>query len=283
MHRRRVGALLCGIVACGGALAADEPELGWSDKAELSYVMTAGNSEGSTLGLKNELKRTWADALFTLRASAVRAESTTFFRTAVGTPDSFVLIEDEESNLTAENYLLAGRYDQEITERFFWYGGAGWDRNRFAGIQNRYVAEGGVGNVWVDTDTVKFKTSYALTYTDQEDVVEVPDSDGGFLGLRLGWDYLHQFGANTTYTNVLVVDDNLDETSDWRADMTNSVAVAMNKRLALKATLQWLYDNQPSFTAVPLVDGLGVPTGASALVELDELDTVFTTSLVVNF
>lgn len=282
MNRRGLAATCFGLLACGSA-AADEPALGWSDKAEMSYVQTAGNSEGSTLGLKNELKRTWAEATFTLRAGAVRAESTTFFRTAVGTPGSFVFVEDKESQLTAENYLLAGRYDRKITERFFWYGGAGWDRNRFAGVENRYVAEGGVGNVWVDTDTVKFKTSYALTYTDQEDVVEVPGSDGSFAGLRLSWDYLHQFGANTTYTNVLVVDDSLEETSDWRANMTNSVAVSMNKRLALKASLQWLYDNQPSFADVALVDGLGVPTGSTVLVELDELDTVFTTSLVINF
>lgn len=282
MNRRGLAVVCGGLLACGSAVA-EEPALGWSDKAELSYVQTSGNSEASTLGLKNELKRTWAEALFTLRAGAVRAEATTFFRTAVGTPDSFIFVEDKESELTAESYLLAGRYDHKITERFFWYGGAGWDRNRFAGVQNRYVAEGGVGNIWVDTDTVKFKTSYALTYTDQEDVVEVPGSDGSFVGLRLSWDYLHQFGASTTYTNVLVVDDSLEETSDWRADMTNSVAVAMSKRLALKASLQWLYDNQPSFVGVGLLDGLGVPTGSTVLVELDELDTVFTTSLVINF
>ena len=283
---KRIGMVCAAAVAFGGAaLAADEPKLGWSDKAELSYVMTSGNSESSTLGLKNELKRTWADALFTLRAGAVRAEATTFSRTAVGTTSDFFVVEDKDKELTAENYLLAGRYDRKITDTFFWYAGLGWDRNRFAGIQNRYIAEGGVGNIWVDTDTVKFKTSYALTYTDQEDVVEAPDSDDGFLGLRLGWDYLHKFGAATTYTNLLTVDDNLDETSDWRADMTNSVAVAMNERLALKASLQWLYDNVPSLTNVSLFDVPGpggVQTG-SVLVELDEFDTVFTTSLVINF
>jgi hypothetical protein len=150
-------------------------------------------------------------------------------------------------------------------------------------VENREIVEGGLGNVWLDREDVKFKTTYALTYTSQEDVVEVPDQDDTFAGVRLGWDYLHTFGASTTYVNTLVLDDNLEDTSDWRGDMVNSVTVTMTKRLALKASLKWLYDAQPSFEAVPLQDALGVPTGELALVELENLDTIFTTSLVVNW
>ena len=285
MRNVRGAALVCaGLFVSGAAAAADEPpKLGWSDQAELSYVLTAGNSESSTLGFKNELKRNWEAATFSFKLAAIRAESTTFFRTAVGTPDSFVFVEDKESALTAENYLAALRYDRKVTSFFFWYGGTSWERNRFAGVENRESVEGGVGNIWVDRDDVKFKTNYALTYTDQEDVVEVQDQDGSFAGVRLGWDYLHKFGAATTYVNTLILDDNLEDTSDWRGDMLNSVTVAMNKRLALKAGLKWLYDAQPAFEAVPLQDALGTPTGEIALVELDNLDTIFTTSLVVNW
>ena len=272
-----------GLMVWGAAVAADEPKIGWSDQAELSYVLTAGNSESSTLGLKNELKRTWDVATFSFKVAAIRAEATTFFRTAVGTPDNFVFTEDKESSLTAENYLAALRYDRKVSSFLFWYGGASWERNRFAGVDSREIAEGGLGNIWVDRDEVKFKTTYAVTYTDQEDVVEVPDRDGSFVGARLGWDYLHKFGANTTYVNTLILDDNLEDTSDWRGDMLNAVTVTMTKRLALKAGLKWLYDAQPSFEAVPLQDSLGVPTGELALVELDNLDTIFTTSLVVNW
>ena len=69
-------------------------------------------------------------------AAAIRAESTTFVRTAVGTPDNFVFIEDKESSLTAENYLAALRYDRKVSDFLFWYGGASWERNRFAGVEN---------------------------------------------------------------------------------------------------------------------------------------------------
>jgi hypothetical protein len=49
----------------------------------------------------------------------------------------------------------------------------------------------------------------------------------------------------------------------------------MSKKLALKVTLQWLYDNQPAALAIS-------PTG-EVLAEADDLDTVFTASLVINF
>ena len=123
-----------------------------------------------------------------------------------------------------------------------------------------------------------------MTYTDQEDVVAVPGSDT-FAGARFSWEYVDGIGDQTTYSNALVVDQNLDDTDDLRGDMVNSLSVSMNERLALKVSLRWLYDKQPSFVSVLLFDALP-PGGAligSRPVELDELDTIFTASLVINF
>lgn len=280
MDRAPVRALVCVALALVALPVAAEEDLGWSDTAEFSYVLTDGNSESQTLGFKNVLKRAWENARFTLKAGGIRAETTTTTRTAVGTPGAFVIDERSVTETAAENYYLNGRYRADITDRFFWYAGAGWDRNRPAGIENRYIAEGGVGNTWVANDDVTFSTEYGATFTDQEDVVGPGDS---FVGARLSWDYENKLTDNTKYTNVLVLDANLDESDDWRGDMVNSVAVAMNSRLALKLSLQWLYDNQPSFAEVALENPIGTPTGQTVLFELDDLDTVFTASLVVNF
>jgi len=103
-----------------------------------------------------------------------------------------------------------------------------------------------------------------------------------FAGARLSWLYSNQLTGNTAYTNELVVDQNLDDTQDFRADMVNSLQVAMSSNLALKVSLQWLYDNMPSLTEASDPDGLLTP-GQIALVELEKLDTIFTVSLVVNF
>jgi len=268
---------------------AEAKKLGWKDTAELGYVMTSGNSDSSTLGLKNTLVYDWESARFEMKLGAVRVESTPVPFFAVGTATDFTR-EENDSELTAESYFLNGRYDRNITEHFFWFAGAGWDRNTFSGIANRYTAFGGVGNIWFDTETIKWRTDYALTATKQEDVIEQPDLDDTFLGVRLSSTFLYKWSESGSYGNDTILDENVDDTDDWRVNMTNWVAVNLSNHLALKVSLQWLYDNQPALIAANLFDATGAPVDADldgvqdqVAVEADELDSIFTTALVIKY
>ena len=281
-HQGAVAAFAALILMLGGAAPAaaeEEKELGWSDVAEFSWIATSGNSETETLGFKNKLLRRWEHAAFELNAGGIQAENTTVTRTATGDPNNPTVTETSDTQKTAENYYLNGKYGQTITERFFWYAGAGWDRNEFAGIRNRYSGSGGVGNLWVDKKKVRWRTDYGVSYTDQQDVVKNPNVDDTFAGLRISSTYKHQFGKTTTYGNDTILDENLSDTKDFRADMTNWVTVGISDRLALKVSLQWLFDNLPSFELVPFSPA--PPTEVP--VPLGDLDTIFMTSLVVNF
>jgi len=268
---------------------AEAKKLGWKDTAELGYVMTSGNSDSSTLGLKNTLVYDWEEARFEMKLGAIRVESTPVPFFAVGTATDFTR-EENDSELTAESYFLNGRYDHNITDRFFWFAGAGWDRNTFSGIANRYAAFGGVGNIWFDTETIKWRTDYALTATKQEDVIEQPDLDDTFLGVRLSSTFLYKWSESGSYGNDTILDENVDDTDDWRVNMTNWVAVNLSNHLALKVSLQWLYDNQPALIAANLFDATGAPVDADldgvqdqVAVEADELDSIFTTALVIKY
>lgn len=263
-------------------LAQDEKDLGPADTAEVSFVSVSGNAESSSLSLRNTFSYTWEDASFKLEAAALRAETSTFDRRGRLLPDGTVeVLDNESSELTAENYLLRGRYDSSFTPELYWFGGAGWERNEFAGIANRYGAVGGVGRIWSATDTFKLKTDVGLTYTHEEALAVEGDSD--FLGLRLGYDLTRSLTATTTWTSVLFVDGNFDDSDDLRADFTNGIAVTMTERLALKATLQLLYDHQPGFVLVPVDLPPGVPEPRFFAAQLDELDSIFAMALVVSF
>ncbi len=258
----------------------EEPKTGWFDTAELTYVLTSGNAETSTLGFKNDLVRLWKDAEFSLKVGAIRAESTTVARRVVGTPDNFTLIEDETTETTAENYFLRARYARDITDTLFWYVGGGWERDRFAGIDNRYSTGAGIGLTHFDEDARRFKTTYGVTFTRQEDLSGFEDE---FAGLQFTWLYFRQFNETTEYGNDLVLDYNLDETDDWRGDMTNWLAVNMTDRLALKLSLQLKYDNLPSAQLVALESALPQFVGVEVPVPLDELDSIFSVAMVINF
>ena len=261
--------------------ARDDREPGWYDTAELSLVSTSGNSESTTFGFKNKLERLWDDARFTLDLGGIRAEADRDDRFAVGTPGAFRVVDDSATEVTAENYHLRGRYDRDISERFYWFAGAGWEKNEFAGFDSRVTALVGAGNRWWNTDRGHFFTDYGLTYTDQDDLIDNPAVDDAFLGLHLGWDFLFELNESTTFTNVLLLSPNLDESDDWRADMTTSLAVSMSERLALKVSHQLLYDNLPALEALALFDEQGNALG-TVNAELDDLDSLFTVALVVK-
>ena len=261
---------------------ADEKKIGWGDSAELAYVATSGNSNVNTLGFKNTLKRTWDNALLEIIAAGIRSKTTTTTHVVSSAGPPVDISEDSSSALTAENYMLSGKYSRDITKTFYWFGFGGWERNRFAGIDNRTTVAAGVGNIWKDTDRVQFRTDYALSYTDQEDVVEPADFDGTFLGARFSSTYNQKFGQVTVYGNDFIFDDDLSNTPNWRGDMTNWVSVTMSTHLALKVSLRWLYDNEPAQAAAADPAAL-LPPGTLALYDLDKLDSIFTASLVVKY
>jgi putative salt-induced outer membrane protein YdiY len=277
------------LVLLAAPAQADDKKLGWSDTGELGYVATSGNSESSSWGLKDTLARDWEHSRFELKIAGVRVDTTTRTVTAVGTTTDFSKEVDTNTETTAENYLATARFDKNITEHFFWFAGAGWDRNIFAGIDNRYQGFAGVGNIWVDNDTWKWRTDYSATYTKEEDVVEPPNFDSTFGGVRVSSSLKYAWSKTGQYTNDTIIDDSLDHTTDLRVNMNNSVALSMSTHLALKVSLQWLYDHQPALVNAPLFDATGAPildaTGNQihVPVQAETLDTILTTALVLKY
>lgn len=258
----------------------DGRKLGWTDKAELSYLMTGGNAVSSTLGIRNTLIRTWANDQIKILASAVRAHATTSSRRAVGTADLFTVVEQKTERLVAENYVAGIQYDRRITNRWAANIGLGWDRNLFTGVESRLVAAAGAGTIWISKPKTKLKTNYDITYTTRKYV----SAERSFhLGFRGSWDYEQKLIETTTLSGQFVFDESLRDMSDWRGDMINSVGVAMSKNLALKVSLRFLYANKPAQERLPLDAADGFPTGSTVLHSLRKLDTFITTSLVVNF
>ena len=121
-----------------------------------------------------------------------------------------------------------------------------------------------------------------MNYTNEDYVFVQPDgSDSAdFAAARayLGYQFLINDGAK--FTSDLEWLDNLDDTSDWRANWVNAITANLTKRLALKATYTLLYDNQP---VVQPIDDLGTPAFDPVFFEYDELDTIFTANLVLTF
>lgn len=262
-------------------LAQDADAFTWQNATEVSFVATGGNASSSTLGLKATLGGTGGVHTLNFAAGGVRGSTEFVTRTATGTAGSFTVMEDRQSELTAENYFVRGRYERDLGGAYG-FSGAGWDRNTFAGVQNRYAFVAGVGRTWVEGDAGSFKTDLGATYTIQKDVDPAPGADDGFGGIRLSIEAARPLSETTDFASTLIVDENIEQTDDLRADWVNSLSVSVSESLALKTSLQLMYDRLPSLLSVPLVDGGGSPTGTTVLSPGDSLDTVFTFTLVIK-
>lgn len=328
-HRRtgrpaRITALL-GVAACCSWLAAPagaqeesdaEPEPGWTNETELSLALTGGNSAARTFGFGNTLQYAGESSRLQLRVNGLRSRTAVdpFLLVApgvrfplTGTPDNAqAALVKPGSEPEAEHYAVTGRYDTEISERFFWNAGGAWDRNREAGILSRYSAFGGLGNTWSDGEALRLATTYAVSFTNRREETEDPGKDARFAGARLGLDYRSRINDAVVHDGIVAANVNLGSASDYSVNAETALSVSLSRHLALRLSLQLLYENDPAQEDVAVlaraavvdpdgVSGTGdelfetVADGGTTIalgerqVRRDRLDTIFRTALVIGF
>ena len=263
------------------AVAGQDDGFSWENQTELSFAQTGGNASTNAFAVAAELTGSGGPNEVKLQIGGIRASSDIKSRTATGTPSSFTVTETTRSELSAASYFAKGRYDRQFNSAFL-FAGAGWERNTFSGFNHRVSGVLGFGRTWVDGESGHFKTDLGLTYTIQKDVEPAPDVDEGFAGVRFSIDAARSLTSTTDYTSKLVADQNVEQGEDFRADWTNSIAVAISEGLALKTSYQILFDAEPAFVRVPLLDGSGNPTGTNVRTQGEKFDTVLTLALVIK-
>jgi putative salt-induced outer membrane protein YdiY len=278
------GAAIALALGPAAGLAQEQPKQGlfgpWQATAEVSYVVTGGNTATSAFSLGTSFTRKWAKDTLLFKGFVLNSDATTTGRTAQGTETDFEVVVTKTTRKVAESYLLAGQYDRRISKRLAAQAGLSWDRNRFAGIDDRTILTGGMGYGLVDRPRTQIKSSLGFTYTFRRYVGQDWESFGG---LRFTLNADQKIFEASSFQSVFIFDENLKDAPDWRFDWTNSLTATLSKRIALKVSLRSLYAHQPALQDIPLFDLAGEPTGLTVPVPLKNLDLFFTTSIVVNF
>jgi putative salt-induced outer membrane protein YdiY len=280
-------ALMVPCLVAAPAFAEDpvEKKLGWFDAAELSFVSTSGNSNSTTLGFRNETKRVWSDAELLVEIGSVYSEARPSERFGVGATGegNFSVEQGPHETDTNRLYGKAG-YGRDLNPFLFWNVAGDAERNPPAGIDYRYTVGAGLGNNWVRQEKVKFRTTYNITYTN-ENFTNGDSQD--FPGFRLGYNYENKLTPTTLFESNLLFDDSFDDFSDHRTDWYNAVTVSMTQKIALKVGYRILYRNIPPLEEIKIYDANPYDGPANEVgtdqVEKENLDTNFTTSLVFNF
>lgn len=270
--------------ATGQLRAQEETGFTWANSTEFAFVTASGNASSTTIGLSGTLEGTSAVSAFKLEVGGIRASSKITDRTATGTGQGdFVLTENVRDENSAESYFGRARFDHNLGEHnFFVFGGAGWERNTFAGFNDRYSFVAGVGDAFINDDRTLFKADIGGTYTIQQDVEPTPGKEEAFGGIRSNIEFRRELSETTDFETLVVADENLADTEDLRVDWKTSVSFSLTQGLALKTSFRMLFDNQPALISVPLFDGGGAPVGDNVLVPSEKFDNFLTLSLVIS-
>ena len=148
-----------------------EPKLGSSNSSELGLVVATGNARSTSVGLRNVYTYRWTIAELDWEAGWLRATSRDGDRFAVETASGFDVVEPGTA-IDSQRLFSKLRYQRQLTPRHDWFANFDAVRDEPSNINRQFVLASGLGTTWRKTDRVTFRTSYGVSYTDEDLVVE---------------------------------------------------------------------------------------------------------------
>jgi putative salt-induced outer membrane protein YdiY len=217
--------LLVWLVAssAAGEPASAPPRPPLNVKLGVSYVATAGNTETSTTGFSASLARDgerWA-----IEGSAASLRSS------------------QKGRLKAERHQANVRVRRKLKNRFLrWAAGFAAERNRFAGVDLRTVADSSLSFTFAEGPDRRLETLAGLTLTREERAGgEVDDAVGALIGARGGM----KLSSSADIAADLSYFPNLEDLDDNRFTAKLTLGAALNRYLGLELGYDWRYDNTP--------------------------------------
>jgi len=194
----------------------------WDSNAELSLLLTSGNTDIRTFGLG--LGTIYKPLPWVVSGKAGYLNSS------------------NAGTTTAEAYTIDGRGERKLTDDLGLYVNLGFLKNVFAGFNERYSGELGLSYSLLKAGAHTLSTEAGLGVINESRTDLTKQT---FMSARVGAEYKWKFSENADFTNTLSILDNLETTSDWRLVNTSSITAVLTSILSLKASFKVEYLNLP--------------------------------------
>jgi len=204
------------------AQAPAEPPAPWELKIGASFVGTSGNSDTSSTGASLDGYRQWTVWRVEGAASAV--------------------LNNENGNQTAEQYLAALRGKRTLTDRIAATSGIKLERDRLSGLDLRSMLDGGLAYVLVKRPEWQLNGLTVLVWSHEDRTTgEVLNDAEAALELK----NRYVFGTNGDTTQRFTYYPDFTNSTAYRSEAELTAQASMNKRLALKIAFLWRYAHDP--------------------------------------
>jgi putative salt-induced outer membrane protein len=220
-----------------------------SDEGEVSYVQTDGNSKVTSVAAKNLLKYKFNPQLLgSWKVGAVSAKS----RNAT----------TMKTEKTAENYFTDVKLDYLFTPLLYSFVNAGWQQNKFAGVDEHVYGGAGVGYKFLDGPANFLVGELGVMYVTDK-YIDTTKRD--YAGGRAFAKYIYAFTEKNKFSQSLEYLNNFDNSQRYNVNSETAVTSALSGIFSLKAAYLVNYTNAP------------VP------VTLKKKDSMTTVALVANY
>jgi putative salt-induced outer membrane protein YdiY len=201
--------------------AAPPPPPRVEGSAQLTFLDTRGNASSQSLGAGGEV--IWRPDPWTYTAKALFAQS------------------ESSDSLTARSVSALARASRALGRRLAAYGQYDFLRDRFAGIDERHVAEAGLSYAVVDVPRQRLRLDAGLGYLSEQH----PDGrlEGATLTLGAPYRLAISKTSELTYEPRYLLP--LSEAEAWKFGQEVTLTAAVSSALALKVAHTLRYSAEP--------------------------------------
>lgn len=221
LHTIAVAAAAALALPCASAAQAAPKRVGAT--LDMGYVAASGNTSTKTFSLGDNV--TWNAATDFVVRQKLRA-----------------VYGENQDRVIANSLDFDVSGDYRVVDGVGVVVGAGFDRNRFAGVKRRY--EQSVGLSWrfatQARDSVRF--TGGVLWTQQRNLEDVQRE---FVAFRGTFAYRRPIGGNAMFSQSMEAIPNIEVREDWRFNSETGISAALTKALALKLVYTVRYDNMP--------------------------------------
>lgn len=200
-----------GVAAQFGAVPLPPPV--WDIDGELSLVATGGNTSTRTVGLGGTVLH---------RGSRTNTRGAVAFVTS-----------EAESVTQARSLTAQARHGLRLTERLEVFGQGLYTRDRFAGIDHRGVADGGLAYTTRLPLPHSLIVEGGLGYTVEQ---RLDRSELRFVTSTGTVRYRWRLRPGTDLTEDVALIGDIEDAPNWRGTSTTALTVALNQLLSLRAS-----------------------------------------------
>jgi putative salt-induced outer membrane protein len=210
----------------------------WTTHVGAASSSTSGNTNTRNVNLVLDSQRRTETNKVSINAEFVKSSSE---------------VEDAQTNTrrettTAFRELAAMRYDHNLSERVFAFGGGELSHDRIALIGLRQVYSTGFGYQLLRGEAHNWDVLSGLSYRDDRYIKQGVEINGSLRDelyvyeLMLGEESSHRITESIQFQQKLTINRNLGEVQGTRGQLDMGLQVALNRTLSLSMKLQRRYD-----------------------------------------